>query len=522
MPHPKLFLALAAAYATTAAISRGPFLGAPTPLQDAINSAIQSGQSSYTLSPSTLYTQGPSSLIITATDFTLFGSNSTLSFEPGYGVLVDNSKNVTLTALTITFSPTCFTQGTVIAHTGATTFDISLDPGYPAPNATYFTTVETKLQFFDGDTTLRPPQSGSCIVTVQTSPSPGVWRVGVAPGFGCDFPASTPHLKATISPRVFSFGYQIPDGYRGGAWWVFNSSYVTSSFITLYGSGNFAFTEWGGGGGHTYSNVRLAREGNNLLSSNTDGFHSFSVGLGPTLINSQLSFMGDDVLNFHDRVGLVLSISAQDTLQVIDVGDMPTPQGDTTHPARAFADIQGGGADALRLSSPSGIPRGNSSLPVSAITWNTDPTTTAAAKAAIASRPGVVVNPDGVGVWDMTLLGAGAAGVVVGDVVQFDRRSGVGARVQGCTFTDAYDSCFRLQSSDSLIFGNTWERIPGGLNVGFDSEWLEGASDIHNVIIQDNVFRAVLNPPTSSFASILHQDASVKDLVQSNNTAIPN
>jgi hypothetical protein len=111
--------------------------------------------------------------------------------------------------------------------------------------------------------------------------------------------------------------------------------------------------------------------------------------------------------------------------------------------------------------------------------------------------------------------------VVVGDVVQFDRRSGVGGRVQGCTFSNAYDSCFRLQSSDTLLLGNTWESIPGGLNVGFDSQWLEGASDIHNLVIQDNVFRAVLNPPATSFSAILHVDPSVKDLVQANNTAIP-
>ena len=268
------------------------------------------------------------------------------------------------------------------------------------------------------------------------------------------------------------------------------------------------------------NSATLTRLGSNLLSSNTDGFHSFGTQVGPTLLNCSLSWMGDDVLNFHNRVGLVLAVGAGDLLQVIDVGDMPTPAGDEAHPARALASLVAG-RDALQLSSPSGAPRGGGApLPVAAITWSTDPAAVAAAQRYMAQRPGVPVNPAGVGVWSMQVVGAGAGGVVVGDVVQFDRQACRGARVQGCTFTDAYDSCFRMQAGDSLVQGNTWQRIPGGFAVVYDPQWLEGSSDIASVLVQGNTFEAVLHPPATTTQQIFSVDGSVRNFTQRNNSVV--
>jgi len=74
-----------------AVASRGPKLGAPTALQQALDAAIASGAASFSLTSNALYTQGASSLIITASGFSVLGNNATLSFAPGYGVLVDGS-----------------------------------------------------------------------------------------------------------------------------------------------------------------------------------------------------------------------------------------------------------------------------------------------------------------------------------------------------------------------------------------------------------------------------------------------
>lgn len=287
---------VAATAATTA--SRG-MLGAPTPLQLALDAAIASGAPSFSLSPNAVYAQGPSSLVLSAANFTLYGANATLIFAPGYGVVVDRSVQTTAQDMTINFDPPSFSQGSLVASTPST-FDVRIDAGFPLPNASFFTSVEFKLQFYDPTTGQRPHQSGCCIVTVSGESQPGVWRVAmVQNGCGCPVPQLPGGVspRATISSRIFSYGYQIPEGYRGGAWWVFNSSRVTTRRVTLLGSSNFAFSEWGGEGGNVYDGVVLARGPGHLLSSNTDGFHSFATGLGPTVVNSDIAWMGDDVMS---------------------------------------------------------------------------------------------------------------------------------------------------------------------------------------------------------------------------------
>jgi hypothetical protein len=259
-----------------AASSRG-LLGEPTPLQRALDAAIASGAHSFSLDPGATYIQGPSSLVLTAANFTLQGANATLVFAPGYGVVVDRSSDTLAQELTITYDPPSFSQGTVVASSGGASFDVRIASGFPLPNATTFSTsVEIKLQFYDPATGRRPKQSGCCVVKISGEVSPGVWRAQpAAGGCGCALPQlpSGAAPLATLSPRVFSYGYQIPEGYRGGAWWVFNSSRVATRRVTLLGSSNFAFTEWGGEGGHVYDGVVLARAPGHLMSSNTVRLH---------------------------------------------------------------------------------------------------------------------------------------------------------------------------------------------------------------------------------------------------------
>jgi len=286
--------------AVSAALPRG-MLGEPTPLQRALDAAIASGARSFSLSPNASYVQGPSSLVLYgARNFTLFGANATLVFAPGYGVVVDRSLETTAQDVTVTFDPPSFSQGSLVAYSlAAGTFDVRVDAGFPLPNSSVFTSVEFKLMFYDPATGQRPKQSGCCTVRVVGEVAAGVWRVTpFGGGCGCSVPALAPGvaLRATISSRIFSYGFQIPEGYRGGAWWVFNSSRVTTRRVTLLGSSNFAFSEWGGEGGNVYDGVVLARAPGHLISSNTDGFHSFAAGQGPTIMNSDLGYMGDDVM----------------------------------------------------------------------------------------------------------------------------------------------------------------------------------------------------------------------------------
>lgn len=45
-----------------------------------------------------------------------------------------------------------------------------------------------------------------------------------------------------------------------------------------------------------------------LLAANADGFHSSCVRVGPKLLDSEFAYTGDDLLNIHSRMSLVLKV----------------------------------------------------------------------------------------------------------------------------------------------------------------------------------------------------------------------
>lgn len=102
--------------------------------------------------------------------------------------------------------------------------------------------------------------------------------------------------KISISPRL---GSQLPAAlptYYRGATSIINSVSVTLKNIVMSGGADFAILEWGGDGGHTYDGVQLKRAANStrLLTSNVDGFHSFSVHRGPHLKNCYFEHTGEN------------------------------------------------------------------------------------------------------------------------------------------------------------------------------------------------------------------------------------
>ena len=66
------------------------------------------------------------------------------------------------------------------------------------------------------------------------------------------------------------------------------------------------------------------------MALNADGFHSSEVGIGPTLIDSEISWTGDDFLNIHNKMKIVCQLFNDDknddknvartTFAVIDSG----------------------------------------------------------------------------------------------------------------------------------------------------------------------------------------------------------
>ena len=525
--------------------------GGATPaqqLQAAIDAAIAAGLRSVVVAAGAIPFGARNLEINAATDFALLAADagaSTLVFSPGFGVLVQGSVRAALSGFVIDYDPPCFTQGSIVAVAGGAgapgSIDVLLDPGFPLPNASWFASSETKLQFYSGDALRRRDPAQLSFQPVIAPPTQtaaaGVWRFpahwqgGFMPRVG---------QLATISPRANTTGYVLPDYYSGNALTFLNCSGALVSDVTIQGSGNFAVLEWGGEGGSVFRRLTVTRPRAHLLSSNCDGFHSFSCGRGATIEDSRVLFTGDDLVNYHNREGLVLfNSSAADGFLVVDVGDVPSPLGGGAAPLRAMDDLQRG--DSLSVFAPGDAGALLATIVVSMFARSTDSSALTAAHTLLA-RLGFAgrVNPAAVALFNVTCspaeagagvgvgVGAGAGAEVAGpavllpagSVVQFNRRASVGGALIRVVAEDLYDSCGRLQASGVSMINSTCRRAYSGLTVVYDAAFLEGTRAIAGVVISGNTFAAVGYPPdvNMSQVTVSDPDAQVK---QSNNAVRP-
>ena len=80
------------------------------------------------------------------------------------------------------------------------------------------------------------------------------------------------------------------------------------------------FLETFGEGRNLYRNVSIVRApgSKGLMALNADGFHSNSVNHGPELVDSEISFTGDDHLNIHASMLVVCKGLRPDRLAIVD------------------------------------------------------------------------------------------------------------------------------------------------------------------------------------------------------------
>jgi hypothetical protein len=496
--------------------------GAPAQqLQAAVDEAIAAGLPSV-VAAAGVFNFGARNLELnSAADFALLAAQagaSTLVFAPGFGVLLQGCLRTLLAGFVIDYDPPCFTQGRIVNVTGSAgapgAVDVLLDAGFPLPNASWFASSETKLQFYWDDALRRrdPAQLAfQPVVAPPTEVAPGVWRFPAL--WQASYVPRTGQL-ATISPRANTSGFVIPDYYSGNALTVLNSSAVLVANVSVLGSGNFGVLEWGGEGGHVFRHLTIARPRAHLLSTNCDGFHSFACGRGASVEDSSVSFTGDDLANFHNREGLVLYNATAGSFLVIDVGDVPSPHGGGAAPLRAMDDLRPG--DTLRLFAPGGAGALLAAVVVGTAARSTDSTALAAAHALLGALGFEGrVNPASVALFNVsgTVVGAvagapsaAAAPLLAGSVVQFDRRASAGGALVRVTAEDLYDSCGRLQASGVTMVNSTCRRAYSGLTVVYDAAFLEGTRAIERVAVDGNTFAAVGDPPATGMRAVLVQD----------------
>ena len=467
-------------------------------------SAVPAGD--YDFANSSLRIFGASQLTLTAS------GPATLWFACGKGVHIANSSDVVFAGFTQDYTRPCFAQGVLQQlhqpdpETLQDAFaDVEFDAdNFPLPIGRWFpdrapppppasgppaSQITVKMTFWDQHT-LRMIAPGNHLVNVSRNRGGGtVFRItyyGVVP----NTTAVSAGSLVTVHPRL---GLSHGTGKPGGiTYLITNSSGVQTVNFTLHGGATEAIVEAGGEGAHTYRNVRLVRRKGRdpvrLLAANADGFHSTCVRVGPKLIDSELSFTGDDLLNIHSRMSLVLRPVGKTSAYIIDTAGSSSPG---SYDESTFLFPEAGAGDSLafwdlKTLAPAG------SATITSAERCLDASVIAEARAAydaITSPPYSqhIGHDFGTRVW--LVKWDEAVAVERFAVVDVPRLRPMGAVIRNTLFHDAYMRFGLFESPGIIVEGNLFERgFPfyiGATGVG----WLEGPPMVDNVTVRDNVAR---------------------------------
>ena len=521
------------------------------PLATALQAAADAGAARFAIAPGDYNFSATPLRLQNAHGLTIDGASATIWFGPGGGFNLKNATDVFVRELTIDYYPTVAQGVVVAADLPGKTFTADFDQAFLAPTAaaaaadtaratsstrttptpTPSLTAESssaaawKVAFWDPSTRhmVRNDSLPAAInifsdVARSTHLGPGAgknterWRLPVD-GNMADWPLGAKEKNlVTVFPR---------DGHH--SYVCIGCKNVTLDGVRIFGGSAMGVVETGGGGHNLYHNFTLARRpltrGSSgellpaaiprLLASNADGFHSSSNGVGPTIINSTISFTGDDLANICsgedvylgtfsgkeggeggeegtgfggkgvgggtpvmaivDVSGTLLSAKAGDevsfyhlnTIEFLGKGTLSAPPTSLRHNAAAVAAMRGGYAkmqatpyNARFVQEPARIFA--SGFPV-----------------AIVLDGGVPTGVDPY--WSLVSLGTS---------------DNAGAVVKGSVLSDGYARAFMIKGKDAVYEHNTFRRA-GGIHVGVEQAWLEGDPGIGNVTVAGNRFEAL-------------------------------
>jgi hypothetical protein len=303
---------------------------------------------------------------------------------------------------------------------------------------------------------------------------PEVW-------YGCptvEYNLQTLHLEYLLeadAPRVGDPVTVMPRGYPH-AFMVAGSEGMLIDGVAVHGGHNMGILEAGGQGGNTYMNVDVVRRPNSghLLSVNADGFHSANAAVGATVRNAHVRHTGDDLLNITPRIMLVLSVSGS-TMLLLDPG--------------STSELIGGGSVVSIYTPPVAGP----SRPgrKAAITLIDAPRRTAAAEAQAAVNaakgPCNYVTSHNTDhfflsgyVWTYTAGQPIPGGVRMCDLAQDLTKANVAPSVSNSTFDSSYARAGLFKCNGEVLRDCSFSHA-GGLWVGIEPSWLEGALDFGQV-----------------------------------------
>jgi hypothetical protein len=301
-----------------------PPSAAAVALQRAVDAAVAARAPALAVAAAE-YAFGSASLNVSGASFLALNlSGSALVFSPGAGVSVHDSTDVALLGpVSVGYSSAAFSQAT-ITHVGDACFstsspplqcelDVDLHAGFPSPDSWPFAPDgETKLVFFDASSRfMRRPQIFALLLnaTRLNGSSSNAWRLSTLQLWEHSIVAGD---VAVVASR---------DGCAACTVELRNSTRVSTRDLSISGACNMAVLELGGGGAHSHERLVVAPAPGAYLSTNFDGLHSEGALVGPTLLDSRLSHVGDDFLNVQNAINVVLGWRGDDNGSSLVVAD---------------------------------------------------------------------------------------------------------------------------------------------------------------------------------------------------------
>eukprot|EP00039_Didymoeca_costata_P032834 m.39544 g.39544 ORF g.39544 m.39544 type:complete len:532 (+) comp9565_c0_seq2:194-1789(+) len=474
----------------------------PLEIQRNIQQAIAMGPGSMYIVPPGEYIFGELDLLVlNPNKFTLAANGVHFIFSPGYGINVLNATNTAIFGFTVDYSPSCFAQGVITAvDPKKNTITMKLEDGFSPPEESkYFSfNNEVKTIYWDPktETKIRPqPMFTPCKNATKISPS--VYELSVN---------LSPHIPLvgqgiTLSNRFSSnISGAVPTYYRG-IYNVFNSANVATSNMTIYGGADMGVLEWGGYGNHVYTNITITRHPNpsypfRLLSTNLDGFHSFSVEHGPLVQSSFIGYMGDDFANVHNRMMVLFPASKTEslvqtmTMYIMDPSDVLYCEQLKCNVTRSGPLIQPGdvlGVFNLNLSYIQNV------TVTENVACTDDDILTAAKNVRHVLEteykiPMTGIMPNDITVRKITVSMTSSPSLPPYAYIQFYRQSAENAVFKNNVFVDSYDNCFRAQGNYLHLENNIFNGASAGLSIEIDKAFLEGSLGLHSLLIKNNTF----------------------------------
>ena len=498
----------------------------------------------YTFSNASLLINGARNVIIDG------GGAAELVFFYGHGISLTNCVNVTLRHLVIDSDPPNYAQGVVIstnntsggstnnttalaatATTTATLLQANFDPRFLSPDTSLppFNNpgglAGAKVTFWD-PATRRVLRDVRANFMAKGSPSlrlsPGSTRSGNA-NSSSSSSSSNYTLPFELSLRnPFQTGALPPAGSlvtviprRGFTWQALNCSQMTAENVTVHAGGNMGFLERLGAGNNTYRGVKIVRRAGSpgLVALNADGFHSSDVGTGPTLIDSEISFTGDDFFNCHNRMLVVCGSSNSRRAPSLSLSlTAPTAADDTL----VLIDTSGGalsdtaaivGTNASFWGLLPGSPhRANPALGQATIVDVSEEMDANIVRrchnateimAAPPHNAHFVVSVASAPIYRVRFTAALPHAVTpFSTLANLEAHSAYGAHVARNHFHDACGTGGRVSAKapGGTYTDNIFERF-GGMHVYSEQIWLEGALNIKNVQLRNNTLVDANGPP---------------------------